>query len=106
MAIRHRIDPHTLGIRLARVFWNDPRVRELWIESQHEEVVFWLITEPIDMNEHRELHGASLAVFDDEGFKDALFEMHILDPRHYPGGYDLHQSIPSRATRVDLAVGA
>jgi hypothetical protein len=106
MAIRHRIDPQTLGTRLARVLCNDPRVRELWIEPQHEEVVFWLITEPIDMNEHRELHGASMAVFEDERFEDALFEMHILDPRHYPEGYDLHQSIPSRAVRVDLAVGA
>ena len=106
MAVRHSVDAHTLGTRLARVFRDDSRVRELWIEPEHEEIVFWLITEPIDMNEHRELHGASLAVYDDETFEDALFEMHILDPRHYPEGYDLHQSIPSRATRVNLAVGA
>ena len=105
MAIRHRVDPQMLGTRLARVFWNDPRVRELWIEPKHDEIVFWLITEPIDMNDHRELHGVSLAVYEDERFEDAPFEMHILDPRHFPDGYDLHRSIPSRATRVDLAVG-
>lgn len=103
VAVRHSVDAHTLGIRLARVFSNDPNVLELWIEPDHEEVVFWLVTEPVDADTRRALHGASLVVYDEEEFADAMFEIHILSPTNYPEGYDLHDSIPASATRIDLS---
>lgn len=103
MAVRHSVDAHTLGTRLARIFSDNPVVRELWIEPEHEEVVVWLITEPVDADTRRTLHGASLVVYDEEEFADAMFEMHILSPTNYPEGYDLHDSIPAHATRIDLS---
>ena len=104
MAVRHRVDAQTIGSILARVFSKDPSVVELWVEPGHEEDVFWLITEPIDAEKRRDLHGASLAVYDE--FEDALFEVHILSPTNYPEGYDLHNSIPARATRIELSPDA
>lgn len=106
MAVRHSVDAHALGARLARAFSGNPHVRELWIEPEHEEVVFWLITEPIDPDMRQNLHGASLVLFDEDEFEDALFEMRILNPRNFPDGYDLHDSIPARAQRVEFLPNA
>jgi hypothetical protein len=92
-----------LGTRLARVFRDDPRVREVWFEPELDEVVFWLIATPVDADTRRALHEAAFVVYDEDEFVDALFEMRILSPTNYPDGYDLHDSIPARAIRIDLS---
>lgn len=102
MAVRHSVDAQTLGTRLAREFDGNSDVLELWVESDRDQAVFWLITKPLDMPAQRDLYGAVRPLYD--AFPDARLILHILNPQTFVDGACLEAMIPSGASKVQLDI--
>ncbi len=88
-----------VGRAYAEAARGNEAVLELWVSAVPGNVHVWMITPPIDADTELELHRLSGGVYDHFGKAD--FQLHILNPRNYPGG-DARPSVPRGAVRIPL----
>lgn len=96
------VAPHEMRQEMGRILVEavegEPSVSSLWVSTDHDGVHFWLVTVPIDMNEELRLY--ELDDLLDEPFPGALFQLHVLNQRHFTG--PARDAVPRGAEELPL----
>src|SRR4051794_29999475 len=85
-----------IGRAFAEIIRDNPVVRELWVTADTEEpgIHLWLITDPLDMDDEREMHGAPVDQLFERFPREAVW-LHPIHGGHFIG--DLHRVLRSDA---------
>ncbi|HUG15455.1 MAG TPA: hypothetical protein VMM78_10590 [Thermomicrobiales bacterium] len=83
---------------LIRNIGDQPGALELWMAPRSGVPWFWLIVAPIDDDAERSIYRQSAVVYDE--VDDALFNLHIVNPRFYVDGTDPRQIVPGDARLI------
>ncbi len=87
-----------MGPVLAKVAGWEPVVSALWVSADHEGLHFWVLTDPIDAETERRLYELADAL--DEHFPGVVFQLHVLNPRHFRG--TVRDVVPAGAKEIPL----
>ena len=98
MALTTQTYAQQLGRVLAEAASREPLVEELWVSTLPGGVRLWLITQNIDMDAARDLHGLADILY--QRFDRPDFEVFVINPRHSLG--DVHAAIPQSAVQIPL----
>jgi hypothetical protein len=93
-----------VGRAFAEIIRDEPFVRELWVTADTEEpgIYLWLITDPIDMDAERDLHGTPTDRLFDRFPREDIW-VHPLNPRNHIG--DIHGALRRDAVQIPLRAG-
>jgi hypothetical protein len=93
------VDVHALTMALADMVKSEPSVLRMWVSRRRGAVSFWLLTPEIESDVERHLYRFSgdLQV----RFPDALFHLHLINPRYYEW-FDLDMLLPQGAQEIAL----
>jgi hypothetical protein len=97
------VSPRTLeiGRAFAEIIRNVRVARELWVTTDTEEpgAHLWLITDPLDWDEIRELYGEPVDRLYDR-IPEGDFFVHVMNPPNHTG--DIHDSLRRDAVQLPL----
>ena len=103
MVVDRKLTVESLGKAFAEHLRNEPDVRELWVAEDEDGFVVSIITDEIDPERERHLYAYASPI--QRKLPDALFEVHVSNPRYYPSlsGDQLRTAVlPSGARRIQL----
>lgn len=78
---RQSVDEYELVSTFVEMLRHEPSVLKMWVSRHRGVVSFWLLTTPIEISGERRLYHLGGELFD--RFPDALFQVHLLNPRFY-----------------------
>lgn len=99
MALENAISVHEVGHVLADAVREDPAALDLWIRGDHDRIVIWLLTMPIDRETERRLYGRATLLY--ERFPRMAIEFRLINPRLFET-LDLTTIIPPDAEQFHL----
>lgn len=98
MAVTRKVGARELGRAFAKIVRDEPVVKELWVETQPEEIRLWLVVDPIGLDDERHLQSLTSPLY--QRFPETSFTLLTLNPRYHVG--DVHRALPSWAERIPL----
>lgn len=81
MIVDRKPTVESMGKAYAELVRDDHSVRELWVTEDCEGFIVSMLTDEIDADHERRLYGLAIQV--QQQFPDALFEVHVRNPRNY-----------------------
>jgi hypothetical protein len=103
MVVDRKPTVESLGKSYAALVRDDEAVRELWVTEDNDGFIVSILVDEIDADHERRLYRPASEV--QRQFPDALFEVHVNNPRVYPGlTFDEYRStvLPHGARRIAL----
>ncbi len=101
MAIAIAPTAYDLGRTFARAVEADPAAERLWASAQRDGFHLWLLVAPVEAAAERRLYALSGMLY--ERFPGTDFQLHVLNPRHYPHGAE--KAVPAGADEIPLHAG-
>ena len=93
------VDVYELASALAEMVRNEHSVLRMWMSCHRGVASFWLLTTSLEARDERHLYGLSGDLFD--RFPDAMFRLHLLNPRDYKS-FELDLILPKGAEEIAL----